>query len=73
MSGSGREFYRMSGSGRKAILNVREWSGGYPGCPGVVGSLPGCPGVVGRHTRISGSGRVALSDVREWLEVLPGV
>ena len=28
---------RMSGSGREALPNIREWSGGPPGCPGVVG------------------------------------
>ena len=60
----------MSGSGpdtlpdvRKVLLNackdfpdVREWSGGPPECPGVVG----------RPSRMSKCGRVALTDVRQW-------
>ena len=53
----------MSGSGRDALGDVREWSG----------DPPGCPGVVGRHSRMSGSGwetfpdvREAHPDVREW-------
>ena len=56
----------MSGSGREALshyqktcLNVRERSGGPPGCPGVVGS----------PTRMFESGRAVLTyvrDVREW-------
>ena len=35
----------------------REWSGGPPGCPGVVG----------RPSRMFGGGQEALSDVREAL------
>ena len=46
----------MSGSGREALTDVREWSG-VP---------PGCPGVVVRTTRMSRSGREVLPDVREW-------
>ena len=46
----------MSRSGREAIQDVQEWSGGPPGCPGV--------GV--RPSWMSGSGREALLDVREW-------
>ena len=49
-------LYRMSGSGRKAIPNVREWSGD---------SL-GCPGVVGWPSQLPRSGLEILSDVREW-------
>ena len=45
----------MSGSGRDGIPNVREWSGGPLGCPGVVW----------RPSRLSGSGRETLPDVRE--------
>ena len=52
---------RMSCSGLEALLDVREalpdiweWSGGPPGCPGVVE----------RPSLISVSGREALSDVR---------
>ena len=32
-----RSLSRMSGSVRKALPDVREWLGGPPGCPGVVG------------------------------------
>ena len=56
----------MSGTGWGVLSDVREWSGG----------LFGCPGVVGRPSRMSGSGRddlrksengwMVLSDVREW-------
>ena len=46
----------MYRSGRKTHLDVREWSG----------DPPGCPGAVGRTSRMSGNGRVALPDVREW-------
>ena len=45
----------MSGSGREALGDLREWSGGPPKCPGVVERL----------TEIYGSGREALPDVRE--------
>ena len=51
------EACRMFGSGRKAIPNVREWSGGPSGCPRVLESL----------SRMSGSGLEASPDVREWL------
>ena len=47
----------MSVSGREALPEVREWSGG----------LPGCPGVVGRPSRMSGSGRESLTGGREAL------
>ena len=47
----------MSKSGWDARLNVREWLGGPPGCPRVVG----------RPSWMSGSDRVAIPDVREWL------
>ena len=43
-------------SGRLALSDVFEWSGGPPGCPGVV-FWP---------SRMSGSGREALMDVLEW-------
>ena len=46
----------MTGSGRLALLDVREWSRGYPKCPGFVW----------RPSRMSGSGREAFPDVREW-------
>ena len=64
---------RMSESGRDALQNVRmwwkaltesrEWSGGPPECPEVVGGPsgytggpPGWPGVVGRLCRMSENG-----------------
>ena len=56
MSGSGREACRVSGSGRKAIPNVQEWSGDTPRCPGVVRS----------PSRVSGSIRKTLPNVLEW-------
>ena len=55
MSGSYRKASRMSESGREALLDVWEWSGGPPGCSKVVG----------RPSRKSGSGREALLDVRK--------
>ena len=45
----------MSGSGREALPDVREWSG----------CTSGCKEVVGRPSRLSGSGRATLTDVRE--------
>ena len=44
----------MSGSGREALPDVREWLADPPICPGVVGSTPVCLGVVGRPSRMSG-------------------
>ena len=46
----------MSGSGRGAHPDVREWSGGPPGCLEVVG----------RDSRKSESDQEALPDVQEW-------
>ena len=46
----------MSGSGREALPNFREWLGGPPGLPAVFG----------RSSRIFESGRETLPDVREW-------
>ena len=54
----------MSGSGREALPDVREWWGGLPGCPGVFGrpsrmpcscreALP-YPVAVGRASRMCG-------------------
>ena len=69
----------MTGSGRDALPDVRDWLGGPTGCLAVTGGLPGCQGVVGRPSWMSGSGREtlldvreALSDVRECSEVPPG-
>ena len=67
----------MYGSDWEALPDVREWSGIYPGYPGVVGrpsqmsgndrdALPGCLAVVGRPSRMSGSCRKTLPDVWEW-------
>ena len=56
MSGRGWKASPMSGSGRVTLPDVREWSGGPPGCPGMVG----------RPSRMSGSGREAFPDVWEW-------
>ena len=67
----------MSGSGREALPDIQEWSGGLPGCPEVVGKPsrmsgcvqkwsggpPGCPGVGGKFSGMSGSGRETLPDV----------
>ena len=69
---------RPSGCPRVVERRVlREWSGGPPGCPGVVGgpygfcgsgreTLPNGREVVGRPSGFCGSGREALSDVQEW-------
>ena len=45
----------MSGRGREAFPNVREWSG----------VSPGCSSVVGRHSQMSGSDRKAVGDLWE--------
>ena len=45
----------MSKSSREALLDVWEWSGG----------TPGCPGVVRRPYQVSGNVREALTDVSE--------
>ena len=45
----------MSGSGREALLDVRDWLGGPPGCLGVV-LIP---------SRMSGSCTDTLPDVRK--------
>ena len=70
----------MSGRGREALPDVRERSGGTPGCPGVVGSgredlrnVRECPGVVRRPSLMFGSGLEALSDVWSGREALPDV
>ena len=51
----------MSGSGRKALPDVQEWSGGPQECPGEVG----------RPSRMSVIGRKAFPDVRVWSGGLP--
>ena len=49
----------MSGSGREDLPDVREWSRGPPGCPGVIG----------RPTQMFASGRESLSNVQEALQM----
>ena len=71
----GRPSNRSS-SGRKALQEVREWSGGLPGVPAVVGKPSRRSGSgrealqeirqVERHSRTSENGREALSKFREW-------
>ena len=61
----------MSGCGRDTLKDVREWSGGPPGCPEEVGSLSRMPGVFESPSRLSRSGREALSNVWEWSGVPP--
>ena len=52
----------MSVSGREALLDIREFSEGPPGYPGVVERL----------SWMSGSGWEALPDDQEWLGGPPG-
>ena len=68
----------MTESGVEALPDFSEWTGGQPGCLGVVGigredypdfrewsgGPPGCPKVVGMPFRMSGSGWDTLPDVR---------
>ena len=66
----------MSRSGREALADVREWSGGMPDVKEWSGGPPGFPKVVGRTFRmfesggkpiqISRSGREVLSDIPKW-------
>ena len=62
----------MSGSGREALADVREWLESLPDVRGSSGLPPGCPGVVGspsrvvgRPTQMFGRDQESLSDVRE--------
>ena len=59
----------MSGSGREAVPDVREWSVGPPGFFSVVGKTSL---VIGRRSQMFGSGRETLPDVREWSGGPPG-
>ena len=52
-----------SGSGREPFPKVREWSGGPPGGPRVVGRPSQR---FGRPSWRSGNGQEALPVVREW-------
>ena len=63
----------MSVCGQETLLDVREWSEGPPGCPGMVqrpcrmsGSGREASLGIGRPSRMSGNGPEALLDVREW-------
>ena len=56
---------RMSWSGWEALSYVREWSGGPPGCPGVVKRPSRMSGSGREAHRMSRSGLKALTDVRE--------
>ena len=58
----GARPFRMSGSCRVSLSDVRECSEGPLGCPGVVGM----------SSRLSGSCRLALKEVLKWLEDPPG-
>ena len=72
MSMTGGRPSRMFGSVRVAVSDVREWSGGRLGCPGVVGGPSKCPGVVGSLSHMTGGGREALPVDWEWSEGPPG-
>ena len=56
----------MSGSGREALPDVREWSGGTPGCPGIIDRPSRMSGSGRSPSRTSGSSRETLGDVWEW-------
>ena len=58
MFGRGRLVYWMSGSGREALLDVRQ--------------LLGVPRMLGRPSRFFGSHWETIPDVREWSGVTPG-
>ena len=50
-----RRLFWMSGSGRETLSDVRVWSGG----------TPGSPGLDWRYSRMTGNVREAHQDVRE--------
>ena len=62
----------MSGSGREALPDIREWSGLSPGCPGVVGIISRMSGSGRGPSWMSGSSQKAFPDVREWSGGPPG-
>ena len=62
----------MSGIGREAFPDVREWSGRPRGCPGVVGRPSRMSGNGREALRMSGIGRKALQDDHEWSRGSPG-
>ena len=61
-AGSGHKAHPKGRSGRKALLELREWSAAPPGGPGVVGRTF-------RRTRI---GPEAFPEGREWSGGPPG-
>ena len=69
MSGSFREACQISESGRKAIPNVWERSGGTLECRVVFGRPSPMTGIPFRMFR---SGQVSVQDVREWSGGPPG-
>ena len=64
--------FRMSGSGREALLNVRESLKALSDVQLWSGVPTGFRGVVGRPTGKSGCERETLPDVRLWSGGLPG-
>ena len=62
---NGRDTLPDVPEGWEALLDVRQLSGGPPGC---AEGPPNCSGVVGWPFRMSGSGRETLPDVRECSE-----
>ena len=62
----------MSVSCRESLMDVRDCSGGPPGCPGVVGRPYQLYGSGERPSRKTGSCRYFLPDVRELSGVPPG-
>ena len=48
--------FRMFGIARQELPEIREWSGGPPECPEMVGRL----------SRMLGNGREAIPDVWMW-------
>ena len=72
MSGYYRVALPMSGSGREAISDIREWLGGLPVCSGALRSPHECLLVVGRPSRMFGSGLEAFPNVRVWSRGPPG-
>ena len=68
MSGSGRKPFRISGSGREAVTDVREWEGVPPGCARVFGR-PSWMSAIGRQVHY---GFCYLRVLREWSRRPPG-
>ena len=62
----------MSGSGREALPDVREWSGRPRGCPGVIGRPSRMSGIGRKAIPTSESGQEVLRNVLEWSGGPPG-